>query len=108
MPCIGGHAVARDITGLGVLNPGIEWLSPIRPLLAAIVANNNGVVYFQLGVAHGHQGRPVGRARAVARRFSGLILVKHIQGHSFLIGQNLTLFAVASFRRRGWAKAVKA
>src|SRR6188768_3486848 len=54
MPGIAGDAVAGNIAGLSILDPGIERLALVGPLLAAVVANDDGIGAVGLGVAADH------------------------------------------------------
>jgi hypothetical protein len=99
MPSAIEEAVASDVARLFVVFPGIERAAFVSPLLAAIVARDDGVVAHRLPAGHSHQGRPIAGARAVAGRLATSILVEDIQGHALVVSEHFALGAIAGF---GW------
>jgi hypothetical protein len=67
------ETVTGDVARLLVVFPEIERAAFVSPLLAAIVARDDGLVAHRLRAGHSHQGRPIAGARAVAGRFRAAV-----------------------------------
>jgi hypothetical protein len=76
MPSAIEETVARDVARLLVVFPGVERAAFVSPLLAGIVARDDGVVAHWHRAGRSHQGWPIARAWAVAGRLASRILVE--------------------------------
>src|ERR1700724_543750 len=93
-------AVAVHVARLGVLGKLIERLALVGPLFAAVVARHDGPIARWFGIGAGHQRRPVGRASAVAVRFSGGVAVERVERQALGVDQGFALGGVGTLRRR--------
>src|SRR5580693_1911368 len=93
-------AVAGYVARLGVLGKLIERLALVGPLLAAVVAGDDGPISRCLGIGAGQERRPVGGALAVAVRFAGGIAVERVERQALGVDQGLALGRIGALRRR--------
>ena len=88
--------VAVGVARLLVVFPEIERLALVGPLLAAVVARDDGPVTGILGIAGNHQRRPIDGALAAAGRLVGRgVAVERIESHPFGIDQHLSFRGIA-------------
>ena len=80
MPSAIEEAVAGDVARLVVVFPRIERTTFVGPLLAAIVARDDAAIAHRHSAGRSRQGRPIARARAVARRLATRVLVEKRTG----------------------------
>src|ERR1700681_1808255 len=84
-------AVSGHVAGLLVLDPEIEGLAFIGPLLGTVGASDDGPLASCLAICGSLERRPCRRAFVVAIGLPGCVLVEGIKSHAFGIDPDLAL-----------------
>src|SRR5690242_12261510 len=95
------HAVAGCVAGFLVLGEGIERSALVGPLLAAIVAVDEGKAVARLRIGVGDQRQRSVGALAVASRFALAVAIEDVKRHTVGSDERLAVGRLRAGRRRG-------